>query len=361
MTVRFFLNISLVVSTMICLWGCNSGNGRDSLAVIECTKNYLDTAVSFRVETDGYYDVQCSAEILDKDFKPEWQGECLGLYFDVNNDKDRTFGGQQDDRSFNISMSGDSSRVKYRFLTKGKNAYAFECFLTWQNLGSFPKPGDLWGFDMVFADNDGRSGREPSLSWHADDVEFWMNSSLFGNMKFIGPATLVAEMDDVMYCPRSNTDPILDGMLDKSYDYSLQKSINRVLKGNMEGDSDCQVIVTSCWTESGLFIYCDVKDDSLVFSPTPICNIVDRGWITDETGDIVWEVFCSQATHADGASRNRVVNDRIKLAAGNYQLHFVSDESHSPDSWDVEPPGLGFYGIKVSSPKDVVPRKSRLP
>jgi hypothetical protein len=42
--------------------------------------------------------------------------------------------------------------------------------------------------------------------------------------------------------------------------------------------------------------------------------------------------------HAGGAQKNRLYDGVIRLPAGEYVLRYRTDGSHSPDSWNAEPP-----------------------
>ncbi len=74
----------------------------------------------------------------------------------------------------------------------------------------------------------------------------------------------------------------------------------------------------------------------------------DYGWIKDRNGDIVWEMTYKKTKEAGGASKNRLFNDTIYLDAGSYTLHYVTDGSHSYDSWNSSPPeNQENYGITL--------------
>ena len=46
----------------------------------------------------------------------------------------------------------------------------------------------------------------------------------------------------------------------------------------------------------------------------------------------------SMTFHAGGGRKNRMVSTKIVLDKGNYVLHYVSDDSHSYNHWNVDPP-----------------------
>jgi hypothetical protein len=68
-------------------------------------------------------------------------------------------------------------------------------------------------------------------------------------------------------------------------------------------------------------------------------QMYDYGWIENvQTGTIVWEMTYGMTFHAGGGRKNRMVNTTILLDKGEYKLHYVSDDSHSYNDWNVDPP-----------------------
>jgi hypothetical protein len=68
-------------------------------------------------------------------------------------------------------------------------------------------------------------------------------------------------------------------------------------------------------------------------------EMYDYGWIENEsTGERVWEMTYSMTYHAGGGRKNRMVNTTIFLDKGTYKLRFVSDDSHSYNDWNTDPP-----------------------
>lgn len=78
--------------------------------------------------------------------------------------------------------------------------------------------------------------------------------------------------------------------------------------------------------------------------------MADYGWIVNlTTGDVVWEMTYRKTSHAGGAGKNRRVNQVILLDKGEYALHFVTDDSHSPEKWNADPPGAPItWGISLT-------------
>ena len=76
----------------------------------------------------------------------------------------------------------------------------------------------------------------------------------------------------------------------------------------------------------------------------------DCGWLENEqTNERVWEINTADAKEAGGNNKNRYQDAYIKLPAGTYSLHFKSDDSHSYNHWNTDPPtnperwGISIY------------------
>lgn len=75
----------------------------------------------------------------------------------------------------------------------------------------------------------------------------------------------------------------------------------------------------------------------------------DYGWILNaETGERVWTMNYRTTDHAGGGEKNRVANEILTLPAGKYAAFFVTDGSHSTESWNVAPPyDPAFWGMTL--------------
>lgn len=78
-------------------------------------------------------------------------------------------------------------------------------------------------------------------------------------------------------------------------------------------------------------------------------QMFDYGWIEDaNTGKIIWEMTYSMTFHAGGSRKNRMVNTTLFLDTGEYRLRYKSDDSHSYNSWNEDPPEDAiFWGITL--------------
>lgn len=79
-------------------------------------------------------------------------------------------------------------------------------------------------------------------------------------------------------------------------------------------------------------------------------SMADYGWIEDKkSGDVVWEMTWRNTRPAGGAAKNREFNGDVLLDAGTYEVHYVTDGSHSFGDWnDRRPPDPGAWGITVT-------------
>jgi len=81
---------------------------------------------------------------------------------------------------------------------------------------------------------------------------------------------------------------------------------------------------------------------------------VDYGWIVDaDTRKKVWEMDDWNTDYAGGGDKNRIFDDDVSLDKGNYVLYFVTDDSHSFEEFNVNPPYDPFnWGITILPGKD---------
>jgi hypothetical protein len=80
-------------------------------------------------------------------------------------------------------------------------------------------------------------------------------------------------------------------------------------------------------------------------------DFADYGWIMNaDTRSRVWSMTESTSDPAGGATKNRMVIDRVDLPKGDYLLYYVTDDSHCYDDWNAAPPyNPQAYGIRVNA------------
>ncbi len=68
-------------------------------------------------------------------------------------------------------------------------------------------------------------------------------------------------------------------------------------------------------------------------------SMYDYGWIEDaEDGKVVWEMMYRRTEHAGGTKKNRLFDDTIFLKKGEYVVYYETDDSHSFNDWNSDPP-----------------------
>ena len=78
-------------------------------------------------------------------------------------------------------------------------------------------------------------------------------------------------------------------------------------------------------------------------------EMYDYAWVEDaDARNTIWEMTYRNTEHAGGASKNRMVDTSGWLPAGDYILRYSSDDSHSPESWNADPPrDRRNYGVTL--------------
>ncbi|RKX18938.1 MAG: hypothetical protein DRP26_04315 [Candidatus Zixiibacteriota bacterium] len=84
---------------------------------------------------------------------------------------------------------------------------------------------------------------------------------------------------------------------------------------------------------------------------------VDYGWIIDaDTRDKVWEIDRWNTDWAGGSRKNRKFDDEVHFKKGDYILYFVTDDSHSYELFNANPPYDPLnWGITILPGKDFKP------
>lgn len=80
-------------------------------------------------------------------------------------------------------------------------------------------------------------------------------------------------------------------------------------------------------------------------------KMFDYGWIIDaDSREKVWEMCERETEYAGGAMKNRLYRETIKLETGNYLAYFRTDDSHSAEKWNANPPyDPYFWGMLIQS------------
>lgn len=82
-------------------------------------------------------------------------------------------------------------------------------------------------------------------------------------------------------------------------------------------------------------------------------EMFDYGWIENvNTGETVWEMTYRMTSPAGGGKKNRMVNTSFLLNKGEYELHYLTGDSHAFNDWNTDPPedrthwGITLYQAK---------------
>lgn len=83
-------------------------------------------------------------------------------------------------------------------------------------------------------------------------------------------------------------------------------------------------------------------------------EMFDYGWIEDMAGKILWQMDYKKTRYAGGAVKNRLAEDLLVLPAGKYKICFKTDDSHSFDKWNANPPeDAARYGLTLIADETV--------
>ena len=77
--------------------------------------------------------------------------------------------------------------------------------------------------------------------------------------------------------------------------------------------------------------------------------MADYGTILDaRTRNKVWTMDVDRTFHGGGASKNRYIDEIVRLPKGDYIVTYTTDDSHTYDDWNSEPPfDPEHYGITI--------------
>jgi len=76
----------------------------------------------------------------------------------------------------------------------------------------------------------------------------------------------------------------------------------------------------------------------------------DYAWIENaDNDDVIWEMTYRKTRHAGGAKKNRMVDTRIYLDKGEYNVYFLTDGSHSFPEFNASRPDYPQkWGITIT-------------
>ncbi len=127
---------------------------------------------------------------------------------------------------------------------------------------------------------------------------------------------------------------------------SLKKHIDEISKNFVEGiiqagDHEYYKKRFSVKKDTRIKIYAVGEGERKTF--------YDYGWIYDlKNHRKIWKMERANVDRAGGAKKNIMVDEDFILPAGNYELVYVTDDSHSYEEWNSLPPDDPLmYGIQI--------------
>jgi hypothetical protein len=77
-------------------------------------------------------------------------------------------------------------------------------------------------------------------------------------------------------------------------------------------------------------------------------QMFDYGWLKRVDGPTVWRMRYPDTVPAGGTDKNRREEEDLELEPGAYELHYVTDDSHSFEDWNSDPPDQPhLWGVAV--------------
>lgn len=81
-------------------------------------------------------------------------------------------------------------------------------------------------------------------------------------------------------------------------------------------------------------------------------EMADEAWIEDAAGKHAWTMDRVRTSHAGGATKNRLIDELVRLPKGSYTLRFRTDDSHAYGHWNSDAPwDQEHYGVTVYAVK----------
>lgn len=142
------------------------------------------------------------------------------------------------------------------------------------------------------------------------------------------------------YVTVRNVDKVFEEDEVKKY----QNAVKRSAVVNLTNVRDSQILKKGFSTKKPVSLHIYAIGEGWEGSMYDFAYIVDAN-----SRERIWEMEERSTDHAGGALKNRIIQDRIELDAGNYLVYFQSDDSHSYDDWNSNPPyDPNFWGVTIS-------------
>jgi hypothetical protein len=324
---------------------------QEPVAEIDRVMDYMQLDRTFSIEMDKVLTLYTTAEYTRIINMNPWEYDNLEVFFDLKHERTTSFNSSDDDRHlrFNYDHPGVTGNaptfdgINWAQYDPDPNRFNFEIALPWRTLFNNdslkPSLNQPIGFDIAIADND-TEVREGSLAWRAKLGEQpWANTSNYGSMILTDKAG--AQSDTICYSIYTNDTVIIDGKNTGEWNNIPRYTTESVLFEGIQGPEDQAGWFRIRWDEENLYILVEFYDDvKRLLDPSE-----DYGWIANAVGDTIWKMTKDMGVPAGGDRSYEFLTTEIPLKAGDYQLHFQSNQTNSYGRWTNQRPELSFYGI----------------
>ncbi|MGD8922456.1 MAG: hypothetical protein PVH24_04345, partial [Candidatus Zixiibacteriota bacterium] len=189
------------------------------------------------------------------------------------------------------------------------------------------------------------------------ELYLYAGGNLFSSIKIDGSKGFISFLED-LFDGKDREDDLSD-LLEECYvrlssgdisssdlkTYEVTGDIpDALVKYNQLGDDEYIERGFTLTKPGNLHIY------SIIEYPRGNQTPVDYGWIVNaDTREKAWQMDDWNTDWAGGGDKNRKFDDDVHLDKGNYILYFVTDDSHSFDEFNVNPPYDPYnWGITIT-------------
>ncbi|MCX6180595.1 MAG: Ig-like domain-containing protein, partial [Bacteroidetes bacterium] len=185
------------------LWN-NVAKQTVSKVILPSINNDADLSGYFKFIWDNQY-LYVLTEITDdkkmKDSQNFYEDDAIEIYFDINNDKAKTYGSNDvqytfrwNDNSIQSNPSGRSSSGINFSMVASMTGYIFEARIPWTTLSANAAVGEIIGFDLHVNDDDDGGSRDGKMSWNSSSDNAWQDPSLFGTIALADISTSITDI-----------------------------------------------------------------------------------------------------------------------------------------------------------------------
>ena len=131
--------------------------------------------------------------------------------------------------------------------------------------------------------------------------------------------------------------------------YTRQQVLEKIQQQQQEAVASIHEVGNSQYIHTGFQVFREGTFEVYCIGESFNNELFDYGWIVrQEDNRKVWEAVPEDARYAGGAMKNKMWRKNITLPPGKYWVYYLSDDSHSFEKWNANPPADPFYyGITV--------------